>query len=307
MKIVVLGAGGVGGYLGIRMIEAGLPVRFLLRPERASRVRRHGLRLESPLGDWSGVPEVITRDEAEPADFVILSCKAYDLGDALDSVAGAVGPGTAIVPFLNGLAHLPVIAGRYPQAEVWGGVAHIGATLGADGTVIHLNRLNRFLIGPLGDTRKARQAEKIVGALGCGPVRADLRDAILQDMWDKVVFLATLAGITCLMRANIGTILSVPDGEALILQLLDECKAVAAAEGHVPDTGALDTYRGQLTDRASTSTASMLRDLEAGKPTEANHILGDLAHRAAAHRLSAPLLRTCLAHLRSYEVRVLGR
>ena len=125
MSIVVLGAGGIGGYLGIRMIEAGLPVRFLLRDERAARVRRDGLSLKSPLGDWSGSAEVVTREGVGPADFVILSCKAYDLDGALEAIAGAA----------HGIS--PTVSERRPSARM----------RNASGTA------TRFATIPTGDTR----------------------------------------------------------------------------------------------------------------------------------------------------------
>jgi 2-dehydropantoate 2-reductase len=303
MRVLVLGAGGVGGYLGARMIEAGIDASFLVRPERIAGLRESGLHLESPLGDWKGHPKFVNPAElAHDFDIIVLSCKAYDLCSALDAIEPAAGPGTTLVPLLNGVAHLEAVSQRFPQAAVWGGVAHIGVTADGPGRIRHLNRLNTFLTGGLDERPEPEWADDIAQRLSAGPVQFEVRENIHQDMWDKLVFLATLAGMTCLMRADIGTIVATAHGEEMILKLVSECSAIAEAEGFAPRPEAMAAYCQQLTDPDSKSTASMLRDLNAGGPTEAEHILGDLRRRAETHGIDAPLLSTCLTHVQAYEI-----
>lgn len=303
MRLLILGAGGIGGYLAARMCEAGLAPQLLVRQNRASVLQRHGLRLESPLGNWSGTPDLATDAAALPgADFIFLSCKAYDLNSALEAVSPCVSDTTIIVPFLNGVRHLGTIQTRFPECSVWGGVAHLGVKVEPDGSIGHFNDLNRFFLGPLHPDANDERAGALIDQMQASPIELSLRDDIQQDMWNKLVFLGTLAGMTCLMRASIGTILATAQGEYLILQMLDECTRIAEAEGFPPAPAALGEYREQLTNRSSQSTASMLRDIASGAETEADHILGDLSERAARHVLRVPLLRTCLSHLQAYEL-----
>ena len=302
MRVLILGAGGIGGYLGVRMIEADLDVRFLVRPERAEALRDHGLSLESSLGSWRGHPEVVVSDEIDAAsDVVVLSCKAYDLDAALDAVAPAVGPQSIVVPFLNGIQHVDTIIARFGEIRVWAGVAHIGVTTGTPNRIVHLNDLNTFLIGALPNAYTPQCVSQLVEGFGRSPSSLELRSNIRQDMWDKLVFLATLAGVTCTMRTDIGTILSTINGQAIIEQLLSECSEVASAEGFPPNSEALSNYRDELMDRSSTSTASMLRDIWAGRLTEGDHILGDLVRRARRHGLDTPALTFCRTHIEAYE------
>ncbi len=303
MELLILGAGGIGGYLTSRMQQAGFSPRLLVRPNRADQLRQTGLRLTSPLGDWAGMPIIESDPSALPkADFIFLTCKSYDLETALDAIAAAVNEKTIIVPFLNGVRHIEIIKARLPHAIVWGGVAHLGVRVEPDGSICHFNDLNKFLIGPVDVSSSDERARVLVERLAEGPTEFTYKENIQQDMWDKLVFLSALAGMTCLMRADIGTILATNQGEDLILQLLDEASCIAEAEGRTTTVDAMKAYQAQLLDRSSRSTASMLRDMINGKQTEADSILGDMSERAARHALRVPLLRTCLSHLQAYEL-----
>jgi 2-dehydropantoate 2-reductase len=299
MRIAVLGAGGVGGYFGGRLVEAGADATFLVREARAQILAERGLVIASELGDARLAVTTQIR-AASPFDLVMLSCKAYDLDAALETIAGAVGPATAILPLLNGLAHLDRIAARFPQAKLFGGVAHISSTLAADGAVKHFGALNRILFGTRDGDRDAR-LEELHARFATTPVEARLSQNIDQELWDKFVFLATLAGITALMRASVGTILETQAGETLILRLLAECEAVARAEGHEPEPEKFDGFRAELIKRGSPLKSSMLRDIERGGRTEGEHILGDMLTRSARAGIEAPTLETALTHVRAYE------
>lgn len=290
MRIVILGAGGIGGYLGARLIAAGAAPRFLLRPQRADQLRHQGLRLLSPLGDMTAIPQIATPDTV--ADLVILACKGHDLPAALDSIAPVLRPGSAILPFLNGIAHLDMIAGRFPAADLLGGVAQIGVTMEPDGTIRHLGRDNRFWFGPLHGAAPDR-GHALRALLAATVVEAELRPGILDDLWAKYALIGTLAGATCLCRARIGTILRQPDGAATIRALHGECRAIIRADHPQGDAALLDAALAHLTDPACDAGSSMLRDMLAGRKTEHDHLFGDLLRRARRHRLATPLLAAC--------------
>lgn len=303
MRILVLGAGAIGGYFGARMQAAGGDVTFLVRSERAAQLRNNGLRVFSPFGDLHLTPKTLTKDElGETFDVVVLTCKAYDLDSAMDAVAPAIGAQTLIVPLLNGVRHIDRLVARFGAARVLGGVALISSTLEASGDIRHLNKLHSLTIGTLGwkASPLLEPLAKFLGTCGFDFVQAD---NVSQAMWDKIVFLATLAGATCLMRASVGIIMATLDGEHYVNGLLDECAAIAEANGRKLADTQLTVFRSMLTNRTSPLVASMLRDVEANKPTEADHILGDMVGWATTKNVPVPRLRLAYSHLQAYERR----
>ena len=299
MKILVLGAGGVGGYFGGRLAAAGVDVDFLVRPARAQALADKGLVIKSPVGDAR--VDIRTLTEATgPCDAVLLACKAYDLDGAIEAIAAAVGPATVIVPLLNGLRHLDVLGRRFGPERVLGGSCHIGVTMGEGGEIVHLNTLQRLIIGartpPQADVATRLHAELVRGGF-----EAVLSPAVDQELWDKFVFLTAYGAMTTLMRAPIGAIVAADEGAALGREMLAECLATATANGFAPEPAARQRMEGEVTKRGSPGTASMLRDLQQGGRTEHEHIIGDMLARARAAGLAAPLLRVSLANLQANE------
>jgi 2-dehydropantoate 2-reductase len=300
MRILVVGAGAVGGYFGGRLLQAGRDVTFLVRPRRAAELAKHGLTIRSPVGDFrrASPPIVLQEDLAEPFDLVVLSCKAFDLEGAMASFAKAVGPATAILPLLNGMRHIDRLVERFGAERVLGGQCAISATLGADGAVVHLNDWHALSFGELDGSRSPR-IETIASALLDAGFAARLSDEIRQEMWEKWVFIATAAGITCLMRASVGDYVAAGATD-LALGLLRECASIAAAQGFPLREPALERGRTALTAAGSPLKASMLRDIEGGKPVEGDQILGDLLRRGGKPE-GLSLLRIATLHVKAYE------
>ena len=303
MRILVVGAGAIGGYFGGRLLEAGRDVTFLVRPRRAAQLAKTGLIIRSTLGDANlpNPPTVAAGELREPFDLILLSCKAYDLASAADSFAPAVGANAAILPFLNGMAHLDFLVARFGAGAVLGGQCVISTTLDDEGRIIHLNDTHLVSFGERDGSRTAR-AEAIAATMTGARFDSRLSTAILREMWEKWVFIATTAGITCLMRAAVGDIVAAK-GVELTTSLLDECSAIAAGRGFAPSESILARSRTMLTASGSTFAASMLRDIERGAPIEADHIIGDLLQRGAGVDRDYPLLRIAYAHLKAYEAR----
>ena len=298
MQILILGAGAIGGYFGARALQAGADVTFLVRPRRAAQITADGLVIRSPRGDVAQpVPTVQADAPGGPYDTVVLSCKAYDLQDAIESIAPIIGPGTAILPLLNGMRHLDVLEARFGPAAVLGGQCQIAATLEPDGTIRHLGELQALSVGERDGLLSPRVEALGAAFAGCGG-RAST--TIMQDMWEKWVFLASLASLTCLMRAAVGDVVAV-DGTWLAQGLFDEAAAIAAAAGHPPRPAFTERMRGIIAQPGSTFTASMLRDIERGNPIEADHIVGDLIARGTPD--GTRLLRLAHLHLKAYEAR----
>ncbi len=307
MRILVLGAGGTGGYFGGRLAQSGADVTFLVRPARAAQLRQRGLQIRSPLGDADfAVAHVLAealaaRAAEHPFDLVMLSCKAYDLDSALDAITPAVGPQTTVMPILNGLLHYAELDARFGRERVLGGLCFISATKGPHGEVMHLGKPASITFGE----REGNVDSPRVQALAAACERAGLDHLaaadINQQLWNKYSFLAALAAGTCLMRASVGVVVAGEGGTDFMRALYQECVAVAAAAGQpVPQDKqnfALDT----LTQAASPVKASMLRDLEAGLRVEAAHIVGDMLHRARSSGIAASLLAAAWCHLQAYE------
>jgi 2-dehydropantoate 2-reductase len=302
MRILVVGAGAIGGYFGGRMLAAGRDVTFLVRPRRATELAGAGLVIKSPNGDVTlRNPPTVQADKLnEKFDAVLLSCKAFDLDDAIKSFAPAVGPQTSIIPLLNGMRHLDVLDGKFGRERVLGGLCAIAVTLNDKREVVQLAPMQSLNFGErdgkLSDRIRAIAVETASGNFG-----AVASENIIQEMWEKWVFLASLAAATSLMRASVGDILASPGGKDFLLGMLDESSAVATAEGHAPRAPFLERTRGMFTAEGSSMTASMFRDIKAGAPVEADHVIGDLIARGDAAKVPVPKLRTAYTHLKAYE------
>src|ERR1700740_505354 len=239
MRIVAVGAGAIGGFFGGRLLQAGRDVTFLVRPGRAAELARDGLVIKSPNGDVTlQNPPTVQADKLnEKFDGVLLSCKAFDLDDAINSFAPAVGPDTSIIPLLNGMSHLDVLDNKFGRERVLGGLCAIAVTLNEKREVVQLQPMQSLgfgeRCGKVSDrVRAIAQAFSSISGAGAS-------DNVMQDMWEKWVFLTSIAASTCLMRAPVGMILAAPGGKDFMLGILDECRAVAAAEGFPPREAAL--------------------------------------------------------------------
>jgi len=303
MRILVVGAGAIGGYFGGRLLEAGRDVTFLVRARRNEQLRKTGLVIRSRFGDAQlpPPPTVAAETLREPFELIILSCKAYDLASAADSFAPAVAANTAIVPLLNGMGHMDFLAARFSNRAVLGGQCVISTTLDAEGRILHLNDTHALSFGEPGGPASPR-AEAIAAMMKGARFEPRLSTTILQEMWEKWVLIATMAGITCLMRAPVGDIVAA-DAKDLATALLDECAAIASAHGFAPREAMTARNRTMLTMPGSTFAASMLRDIEQGGSIEGDHIVGDLLRRGDVKRVDHPLLRIAYAHLKAYEAR----
>jgi len=302
MRVLVVGAGAIGGYFGGRLLQAGCDLTFLVRPKRAAELADAGLVIKGPNGDVTlRNPPTVQADKLnQKFDVVLLSCKAFDLDDAIKSFAPAVGPQTALIPLLNGMLHLDVLDKKFGRERVLGGLCAIAVTLNDKREVVQLAPMQSLNFGER-DGKMSDRVRAIAEVFASGKFGSVASEHIVQEMWEKWVFLASLAASTCLMRTSIGNILAAPGGKDFILGMLDECSAVATAEGHAPSGPFFERVRGMLTTEGSQMTASMFRDIKAGAPVEADHVIGDLIARGDASKVPVPKLRTAYTHLKAYE------
>lgn len=317
IRILVIGAGALGGYFGARLADNGADVTFLLRPERAKQIADSGLVVHSPFGDTRiRAPRTVTSDSLRrlPAhyDVVLVGCKAYDLEDTMDAFAPAVSDATAIVPLLNGIAHLSRLKQRFTPSNVLGGFCLISAALDESGQVRHLNDTHQLVFGELDGTMSTR-VSRLKEAFDGARCEAIATDQIIRRMWEKWVQIAIAAGMTTLMRGSIGAIVS-SGGTSFAQALFNECAAVASKAGYPLSEEATARIRSAVADKSSTVTASMMKDLERGARVEADHLIGEMIRiRDAAANRSDPAdstthgglaaLDLVALHLRVYERR----
>jgi 2-dehydropantoate 2-reductase len=304
MRILVVGAGSTGGYFGGRLAQAGRDVTFLVRTKRAQHLQQNGLQIISPFGDVTLRPKLVTAGNlAGPFDAVLLTVKAFSLDAALDDLGPAVGPETIILPVLNGMKHVDTIIARFGENALVGCVCKVATMIDDEGRIVQLTKLQEMAYGEMSGNPSPR-TDRLDEAMRGAGFDARLSRTIEREMWEKWILLATIGGITCLMRGNVGEIEAAPGGVDFSLRFLDEVTAVVNAVGKKPSEAFLTDTKAQLTAKGSTLTSSMYRELQKGNPVEADQIIGDLVVRAHRAQVTTPLLAAAFTHLSIYQKRI---
>ncbi|MFN7249678.1 MAG: ketopantoate reductase family protein [Anaerobacillus sp.] len=301
MRILVLGAGAVGGYFGGRLIEKGEDVTFLVRERRQKQLSEHGLVINSLHGNLQLKPKTIVGgDPIEPYDIILFATKAYHLKSGIEAIKPYVGDKTSIIPLLNGYNHFDVLKEAFGAEKIVGGLCFIEATLNERGDIVQTSQAHQLFFGELTGGTSTRVAA-INEVLSNTKAVFELRDFIFQDIWHKYLFITTLSGITTLMRSAIGPIRKITNGENLIEQLLNETASIMRASG-VPIATNIEAMQMEIIKKqAETMKSSMLRDIEKSYPIEADHIQGYLLQLAEKHSVHAPLLTLVYHNLKVYE------
>lgn len=302
MKILIVGAGALGGYYGARLLQANRDVTFLLRDKRIAQLKKtNGLHVQSAHGNIA-VPDIkyLIKDQiTQPFDLIIVSCKAYSLQNCINDFAAAVGENTLILPILNGMQHIDTLIEHFGKQHILGGLAVISATLDTDGNVIHLNQNHDLVFGEL-DGQNTPRIQAVTQALENAGFNAKYTPNIMQAMWNKWIMIATAAGATSLFRAAICDIVNA-GGAPYIIDLLDECISIAQHCGYPLDQETSATLHKNLTSPNNQLMASMLKDIEKGHEIESDAIIGDFIRRASPeqHR-KLTMLHLVNIHLGTY-------
>lgn len=303
MRMLVVGAGSTGGYFGGRLAQAGRDVTFLVRPARAAQLKKHGLQILSPHGDSTLRPRLVTADGLSGFyDAILLTVKAFSLESALADMPAAVGPGTMILPVLNGMRHVDILAKRFGKRSVVGCACKINASIDDRGRIVQHNSLQDIAYGEMDGVASLRTQDLDRFMRDAG-FDARLSSTIEREMWEKWILLAGLGGINCLMRGTIGEVAQAPRGTEFANRLLDEIVAVVEAVGVPPGPEFIAAAKAGLTAPGSPQTSSMYRDLQKGVPIEADQIIGDLLDRARSAGIETPLLAAIYTHLCVYQRR----
>ncbi|HWO98894.1 MAG TPA: 2-dehydropantoate 2-reductase [Bacillus sp. (in: firmicutes)] len=301
MRILVLGAGGVGGYFGGRLLEKGEDVTFLVREKRREQLKETGLVINSVHGDVTLQPKmIVTGETAEPFDLILVSTKAYHLQSAIDDLAPYVGEKTAILPLLNGMKHVGVLQERFGEEKVLGGLCFIETTLNEKGEVVQTSPIHEVVFGEFSGEQTTR-ITYINNAFQQTKASFRLSGQILQDMWQKYLFITTLSGVTTLMRAPIGPIREVENGRTFIETLCQEAAAIMRAEQAPLHEQIVQKHMNTMEKMTYGMKSSMQRDMEKGYQVEADHLQGYLLSLARKHGIHAPLLEVVYQNLKIYE------
>ncbi|WP_181163062.1 ketopantoate reductase family protein [Emcibacter nanhaiensis] len=303
MRILVLGAGAIGGYFGGLLLHSGADVTFLVRRRRRNLLKKNGLVIHTPDQDYDiAVADHLVEQVDEPYDLVILSCKAYDLEEAIKAITPAVGPDTHVLPLLNGLRHYDVLDETFGAEKILGGLAKNICTMQKDGSIRSWSRPGNVTFGPRSEEQLdfCRQLEEL---LLRAPISVTHSSHITSALWDKFCLITVLGAINCLLRGSIGDIMATRNGRDIALAIIDECAGTAKAAGYPLSEASLDYLQSSMTREGSDYTSSMFRDMELGKSVEADQLVGDMLIRAEDAGLSTPFLKAAYCTLQTYMLR----
>lgn len=289
MKILVVGAGATGGYLGVHLIRAGRDVTFLARPRALSRLIADGVRIQGREGlSTTPVNAITAADVDGPYDVVLLAVRSDAVASAIDDFRAAVGNNTRIIPLMNGMAHLSTLTAVFGDDAVLGATAKLATSLLPDGTIEEVVPGVQLEIGSL-DGGRFGDISVVAKEFAVDGISVSTTNTVRVAMWEKFSFITATAVLTCLTGDVIGPIARAAGGTTLAGRILDEVDSVATAEGYPLSRPAKEALHELLTDPTSSFGPSMFRDLRAGRPVETS-VFSDLTTRARHHDIAIPLV-----------------
>lgn len=301
MKILVVGAGAIGGYFGGRLVEKGEDVTFLVRGKRKRQLEEYGLSVESVHGDISLKPKtILTGEQTEPFDVVMLSTKAYHLQNAIEDIRPYVNEHTMILPLLNGIAHLDLLIQEFSEERVIGGLCFIETTLGENGKVIQTSPIHNLVFGERSGEETGR-IRKLREAFSHTKANFIYSDQILAEMWHKYLFISSLSGATSLTRSPIGPIRETESGWEALKGIVTEVVTIMEGIGAPVGKEDINVQLNKIKEMGYTMKSSMQRDMEKGLSTEADHFFKYLLDHAAENHINAPHIQLIYANLKIYE------
>ena len=292
MRIAVMGSGGVGGYFGARLVQAGCDVAFIARGAHLAAMREHGLKVESPLGDIH-LPKVRVTDDPgtlEPVDLVLFSVKLWDTEAAAGSIAPLIGPDTGIVSFQNGVQKDDILRRMCGDKAVMGGVGYIATKIGRPGVIKHTGTMQRLVFGEY-DGRRSGRAEALLEACQRGGINAELSSDIRREIWEKFVFLVGLSATTTTMRVPIGPIRDYAQTRAFLFDIMQEVVAVGRSHGVALAADYAEQRLAFCDGLPADMASSMYHDLEGGKPLELAWLSGGVVALGKAAGVPTPANR----------------
>ena len=307
MRFLIIGAGALGGYYGGMLLKGGADVTSV-RERRAAQLAERGLVVRTAESEFA-TPVKTARAGAVggPYDVVFLACKAYDLDSAIADFAPALAPDSAVLSVLNGINHITVLKDRLGAGRVLGGVVVFLVTMTPHGEIVVPGHgTGQTSYGELSGEHSAR-CDAIHAALAAGGVASKISDNITKEMWGKFCGMAASSVVAVITGSHADAVAAAPASAGFVTAAFDECARVTAAEGFPPSESFRNLILEMWGRRGSDYAPSILQDIENGRPTEGDHIIGDLLRRADRLGVEAPILRAALCNLQIYEAQRLNR
>jgi 2-dehydropantoate 2-reductase len=303
MRIAVVGAGGVGGYFGGRLALAGEDVHLLARGPHLAAIREEGLRVRSVAGDFEvAVPATDDPAEVGPCDDVLFCVKSYDTEVAAALLEPLIAEATAVVSLQNGIDNEEKIGRAVGREHVLGGVAFIFSTIAEPGVINQIGGPRRILFGEM-DGSKSERAEGLAVACRAAGIDAAASDDIRRLLWDKLAFICAHAGVTAGVRLPIGEVREIPETMHTFRHIVDEVRAVAAAEGVELGRDVVERHVAFARSLEAGSFSSLYHDLVHGRRMELEALHGEVVRRARSHGVPVPVCETIYGLLRPWALR----
>jgi 2-dehydropantoate 2-reductase len=308
MKIAVMGSGGVGGYYGGLLAQAGYDVTFIARGAHLAALGENGLQVKSVHGDFTVAPVQATDTPAEvgPVDWVMICVKTPDTDRAAQGIKPMVGPDTTVVSLQNGIDAAERLGAAVGLEHIVGGVTWISSAIEAPGVIRQFSQIRRIVLGEL-DGRITARVQALAEVLSSTGTTVEVTDNILRVLWTKFVFIASISGVGSLTRLEIGDYRAVSETRTLLIGLMREVEAVARAGGVVLDGDVIEQALALVDGVAANIKPSMQRDVEAGRRSELESMIGVLGHRGRELGVATPIADMVYAALLPVELKACNR
>ena len=295
MKILILGAGAIGGFFGAHLMKSGANVSFLVREKRKDELKKSGINIFSINGELKVNPKLLDKNlSGQHFDVIILTNKSYDLIESIREIKPYVNK-TVIIPLLNGMAHYEILDKEFGKEKIFGGTAYISTAMNNYGSIQQITSRASIKFGPR-TQKNINIANEFYEICKETEFECDFSDHIELDLWRKYVLIGATAASTVLFQKPLGEISATTYGKRLIIEIHEECKKIVLSKGYDIGIEATNYNLKLITDKDSLLKASMLRDFESGKKTECEHILGYLIELAKRNNVQCNLIKA--AHTR---------
>lgn len=309
MKIVIFGTGGVGGYFGGRLAQAGQNVTFIARGPHLQAIKKDGLRVDSIGGDFILQPAKATDDPNSigRADLILLAVKAWQLEDALAQMNPLVGGQTSILPLLNGMEHMDKLLAAYNRKNVLGGLCRISVFVAAPGIIRHVGVQPYIGFGELDNAKSER-----IGAIhqmfsALDGILTEVPADIHITMWEKFVFISGTSGVGAYTRQPIGGYRDDPEARQMLIDAMNETASVARARGVNLSESLVEETMKRIDNLPHAMLASMQKDMMEGRPSELNEQTGAVIRLGRSVGVPTPTHEKLFAALLPLEQKARGK
>lgn len=306
MKIMIMGSGGVGAYFGGLLAKHGNDVTFIARGAHLEALRTKGLQVKSVHGDFSIVPAQATDNPAEvgAADLILFCVKTYSTEEAAQAMRPAIGPQTAVISLQNGVDAAERIGKVVGAEHVLGGVAQLSSAIEAPGVVSQVSQFRRIIFGEF-DGSISERARTIESVLNEAEIAAEISTDIQKALWTKLVFICAAASLGSLTRLTMGEWRAVPETRDLAVRLMKEVEAVGRAHGVNLDADVVEKSLAFIDAGAPQIKPSMQVDVEAGRQTELEALVGVVGRKGREKGVPTPVADAVYAALLPVHLKAL--